>query len=29
PQPNEETIKQWKFFAEKSNWRIVHWQILP
>ncbi len=26
PQPNEETIKQWKFFAEKSNWRIVQLQ---
>ena len=23
PQPNEETIEQWNFFATKSNWRIV------
>jgi len=23
PQPNEQTIKNWKHIAEKKNWRIV------
>jgi hypothetical protein len=26
PQPTEETIEQWSFFADKSNWRIVQLQ---